>query len=230
MPATRFRHCKDADATVAQLWKQFQSSKSRTTTPIPTRQRRVGVNDTAAHRRTEFAIHVPSIDNPEDYEFLPGHFTIDRILDVHSDEPQGPTYTVKLQSGELEKFSYSRLSNLEYGLESLAEFKETPEFIDARESSEDEIQVVRGRHPMPSTFLSIDGPSSEEISEVESSRSSSARGLRLRAASKRSGYARFFHPVDSDLEDSASDARPTRVRRRLRRGSPETIAPLMSRT
>lgn len=149
MPSARLRHTKDPDAMVAQLLRQFKSSKSRTTTPTPTRQSQVDTDNVASHRRAGFAINVPSIDNPEDYAFLPGHFGIDRVLEVRSDEPQGPTYTVKLQSGELETMSYSQLSKLEYGLESLADFKERPEFIDASESSEDEIQVVGGRHQMP---------------------------------------------------------------------------------
>ncbi|KAJ5623773.1 hypothetical protein N7510_000082 [Penicillium lagena] len=224
MPLTRFRHSKDPDAMVAQLLKQFQSSKSRTTTPISTRQSQVDVNNAVAHVKTEFAIHVPSIDNPEDYEFLPGHFAIESVLEVHSDEPQGATYTVKLQSGELERISYSQLSKLKYGLESLADFRERLEFINASESSEDEIRVVGRQHLMPSPFFSTDGTSFKEISEVDSSNSSITQGLRLRpgATSKRSGYARFFHPVDSNFEDSASDVRSTRARRRLRRAIART--------
>lgn len=60
---------------------------------------------------TGFAIHIPAIDNSEQYEFLPGHFAIDRVLEVNSTEG-GSTYTVKLQSGERETVSNCQSSLL----------------------------------------------------------------------------------------------------------------------
>lgn len=58
----------------------------------------------APQMETEFGIHILAIDNSEEYEFLPGHFAIDRVLEVNSTDG-GPTYTVKLQSGERETVS-----------------------------------------------------------------------------------------------------------------------------
>jgi hypothetical protein len=58
---------------------------------------------------TGFAIHIPAIDNFEEYEFLPGHFAIDRVLEVNSTDG-GSTYTVKLQSGERETVSNAMLN------------------------------------------------------------------------------------------------------------------------
>jgi hypothetical protein len=45
-----------------------------------------------------FIIDVPPIQNKSDYEYLPGHFVVDRVLS----EYPGHQYLVKLASGEIE--------------------------------------------------------------------------------------------------------------------------------
>ncbi|KAJ5606354.1 hypothetical protein N7510_009135 [Penicillium lagena] len=186
----------------------------------------------ALQMETAFAIHIPAVDNSEEYKFLPGHFAIDRVLEVNSTDGKS-TYTVKLQSGEREtspsladrsylaQMSYSQLSNMDNGPQSLSEFKEGSESNEESdssdneiESSDDEIQIVGARrfsrHPFPST----DGAASENGTEMQSSRSSSSRGL-LRHATT-GGYTQFYDPMD--LEDSDSDdVTPVYGLRRFRR-------------
>lgn len=58
----------------------------------------------AVTQMAPFAIHVPTVSNPEDYEYLPGHFVVREVLEV-SDSPTELTYTVRLQSGERETVS-----------------------------------------------------------------------------------------------------------------------------
>jgi hypothetical protein len=45
-----------------------------------------------------FYVDIPKIPNKDEYEHLPGHFTVDRVLSEHSQE----RYLVKLRSGEVE--------------------------------------------------------------------------------------------------------------------------------
>jgi hypothetical protein len=45
-----------------------------------------------------FIIDIPKIPNKDDYEHLPGHFTVDRVLSEHPRDK----YLVKLASGEIE--------------------------------------------------------------------------------------------------------------------------------
>ena len=52
-------------------------------------------------------IVVPTIDYQSDYEYLPGHFAVRRILEMKSDDPKKPSYTVRLQSGERETVFHS---------------------------------------------------------------------------------------------------------------------------
>jgi len=49
---------------------------------------------------TMVEIVLPTIDNIHEYEYLPGHSKIDRILNLDTENPKGPFYTVRLQSGE----------------------------------------------------------------------------------------------------------------------------------
>jgi hypothetical protein len=45
-----------------------------------------------------FFVDIPKIPNKDEYEHLPGHFTVDRILSEYSQD----RYLVKLRSGEVE--------------------------------------------------------------------------------------------------------------------------------
>jgi hypothetical protein len=57
-----------------------------------------------------FFIHIPRIPNKDDYEHLPGHFTVDRVLS----EYPGDKYLVKLGSGEIELVRVSKFSHFPF--------------------------------------------------------------------------------------------------------------------
>ena len=48
--------------------------------------------------QNEFFIDIPKIPNKDEYEHLPGHFTVDHVLSEYSQD----RYLVKLRSGEVE--------------------------------------------------------------------------------------------------------------------------------
>ena len=52
----------------------------------------------ASRTRTSFFIDIPEIPNKDDYEHLPGHFTVDRVI---AEYPRNK-YLVNLGSGEVE--------------------------------------------------------------------------------------------------------------------------------
>jgi hypothetical protein len=92
----------------AQLLAQFQSASSRQTSVMapqgsenalqPVQQ----VTGNSEEPAKSFEIIVPVVDNPEDYEYLPGHFEVHRILAVDMDEPK---LIVRLKSGERQTVS-----------------------------------------------------------------------------------------------------------------------------
>lgn len=95
------RVSEDPDAMVAQLLEQSATSR---TTPVaiskgsesilPPAQQSTGSSKDA---EPSFEIVVPTVENPEDYEYLPGHFEAHRILAVDMNEPK---FIVRLESGE----------------------------------------------------------------------------------------------------------------------------------
>ena len=103
----------DADAVAAQLLAQFQSASSRTTPTIslkgsenalqPVQQ----IPGNSEESTMSFEIIVPTVNNPEDYEYLPGHFEVHRILAVDMHEPK---LIVRLRSGEAQTVSEDKLS------------------------------------------------------------------------------------------------------------------------
>lgn len=49
------------------------------------------------------AVEVPELDNPEEYDWLHGHFNVRYIIqEVSSEESYEPSYLVKLESRETE--------------------------------------------------------------------------------------------------------------------------------
>lgn len=101
---------EDSDAQVNRLLRQFQSSSSRhvSTTPsrvVPKPQwDPKPVIPQAAHHPS-FEISVPSVDDPDLYEYLPGHFAVRSIINIDSKNLQGSRYTVRLRSGEMQNVS-----------------------------------------------------------------------------------------------------------------------------
>lgn len=99
---------EDPDATVARLLSQFHSSTTRQTAPSAPRVEEE-IQDVSAfefsqimQQHPSFEIPVPMVENPSDYEYLPGHFAARRILSIDLTDPRQPMYTVRLRSGEQE--------------------------------------------------------------------------------------------------------------------------------
>ena len=67
-----------------------------------------GPEASPAREAPSFEIIPPVIPNSNDYEYLPGHFAVRRILELHS-TTEKPLYTVRLQSGERETVSFHQL-------------------------------------------------------------------------------------------------------------------------
>ncbi|KAJ5972015.1 Zinc finger PHD-type [Penicillium vulpinum] len=115
----------DPDAMAAQLLAQFQRSSSRTTPAIPpkstenTLQPVQQITGNSEEPIMSFEIVVPAAKNPEDYEYLPGHFEVHRILAVDMHEPK---LIVRLKSGECKTVTLNELKSLKNGREALREF------------------------------------------------------------------------------------------------------------
>lgn len=98
----------DADAVAAQLLAQFQSAPSCTPPTIPPEgpenalQPVQHITRNSKESTMSFEIIVPVVNNPDDYEYLPGHFEVHRILAVDMHEPK---LIVRLKSGEVQTVS-----------------------------------------------------------------------------------------------------------------------------
>ncbi|KAF4767916.1 hypothetical protein HAV15_002425 [Penicillium sp. str.  len=116
---------EDPDAMAAQLLAQFQSASSRTTpilTPKSSENAFQPVQQFTGNSKAStmtFEIIAPAVNNPEDYEYLPGHFEVHRILAVDMDEPK---LIVRLKSGERQTMTIKKLKSLKNGPEALREF------------------------------------------------------------------------------------------------------------
>lgn len=108
---------EDPDATVARLLRQFHSSNARQTAPSAPRVEEE-IQEVSASEFSQIMQHhpppevsVPRVDNPSEYEYLPGHFTARRILRIDPSSPQQPMYTVRLRSGEQETVRHPHLAH-----------------------------------------------------------------------------------------------------------------------
>lgn len=96
----------DSDVMVAQLLSQLESSTPGLAAAAnePASQQQVEQVQQPREREMtnipDIEIRVPVVDNPGDYEYLPGHFKVRRILRVDSSNPERALYTVRLASGE----------------------------------------------------------------------------------------------------------------------------------
>jgi hypothetical protein len=96
----------DPDAMVAQLLNQTESSTpglAAAANDPGSLQQVEQVQQPREPELTKFPdieIRVPVVDNPGDYEYLPGHFKVRRVLRIDSSNPERPLYTVHLASGE----------------------------------------------------------------------------------------------------------------------------------
>ncbi|CAI7677127.1 unnamed protein product [Penicillium discolor] len=116
---------EDPDAMAAQLLAQLQSASSRTTpilTPKGSENALQPVQQFTRNSKAStmtFEIIAPAVSNPEDYEYLPGHFEVHRILAVDMNEPK---LIVRLKSGERQTMTIKKLKSLKNGPEALREF------------------------------------------------------------------------------------------------------------
>jgi hypothetical protein len=96
----------DPAAMIAQLLGQLESSTpgpAATVDEPGSQQPMEEIRQSQKAGSMEFSsieIRVPIVDNPSDYEYLPGHFKVRRILWIDSSNPEKPLYTVRLASGE----------------------------------------------------------------------------------------------------------------------------------
>ncbi|CAI7567823.1 unnamed protein product [Penicillium glandicola] len=115
----------DPDAMAAQLLAQFQSASSRTTPTIPPKGSEntikpvQHITGNSEESNMSFEIIVPVVNNPEDYEYLPGHFEVYRILAVDMHERR---LIVRLKSGERQTVTIKELKSLKNGRQALREF------------------------------------------------------------------------------------------------------------
>jgi hypothetical protein len=80
-----------------------QSTLQRTTQPGPqqaSQQEQPLSPDPMPHEMRLAAVEIPSIANPEEYEFLPGHFAVRYVIGEISHPLNEPSYRVRLRSGE----------------------------------------------------------------------------------------------------------------------------------
>ncbi|KAJ6014535.1 hypothetical protein N7540_009126 [Penicillium herquei] len=134
-------------------------------------------------------IVVPKIDNLSEYEYLPGHFAVRRIMKLISENPKKPVYTVRLRSGERETMPYDRLMELENSSQALDEFN--PDF----DSSDELIATGRRRH-RSLLFLSGDGADS---SGSDLGSEAGHRTSRRRRTAARAKYDQYFR-IESESE------------------------------
>ncbi|KAJ5679641.1 hypothetical protein N7462_007885 [Penicillium macrosclerotiorum] len=140
---------------------------------------------------SSFEIIVPKVKNPTDYEYLPGHFAVNRILRRIMDNPDKPSYTVLLKSGERETMSSDRLMRLENSTQALDEFNPVSD-------SDDDLLIV-GRQPSSHRFsLGGDGVGSDY--EIQFS---GRRSIRPRRAATSGIYSSFY--TIKNGEDESDD-------------------------
>ncbi|KAL2799223.1 hypothetical protein BJX66DRAFT_277543 [Aspergillus keveii] len=160
------------------------------------------------------AVEVPVIPNPEEYEYLPGHFNVRYIIqEVSSDTSAEPAYLVKLESREIATISSSQLQTLENGVDALSTF-----------------QNSRMSYRKPSTEPESESEEEEEDEEDEDEESiASDSRLNARQPSRRAKklkFTKFFGVISSDDEagqrsDSSDDILiSSRARRRGLRDRP----------
>lgn len=98
---------EDPDAVAQKLLSQFSSLKAQRISESNEPRNGGGLEESPQSETHEsspssFEVVVPIVANTNDYNYLPGHFAVRRILKMNSDNPRKPLYTVRLQSGERE--------------------------------------------------------------------------------------------------------------------------------
>ncbi|GFF22704.1 chromatin remodeling factor mit1 [Aspergillus lentulus] len=128
------------------------------------------------------AVEIPPIANPEEYEFLPGHFAVRSVISEISHPLNEPSYRVRLRSGESDIVTFSHLQTLENGPEALLHFQNT----DYHSSS----------------------PTTSHITLHSSDKEDVESGTRSRRSrrTKKASFTDFFGPLSSDEDEPVRDA------------------------
>ncbi|OJJ49241.1 hypothetical protein ASPZODRAFT_129654 [Penicilliopsis zonata CBS 506.65] len=91
--------------------------------------------ETEHSRNKMVTVEVPKIANPEDYHFLPGHFTVRHVIREIRTPSDETLYQVRLASGEEETVSLAFLTTLHNGLRALENFQSSSDEIAGTEIS-----------------------------------------------------------------------------------------------
>ncbi|KAJ5136201.1 hypothetical protein N7448_004755 [Penicillium atrosanguineum] len=198
---------KDPDAMAAHVLSQHEDPASyELPTARDTAPRTRNTKDPEAPRKaprstepSSFKIVPPAVSNPNDYEYLPGHFVARRILDIDSSTAKEPLYTVRLQSGERETMTHNRFMDLGNSTKALDQYTQDS-------GSDDDIMLV-GQRPLSYRPLHAgDGPASDgSYSDTRTRHTRTRRNLSRPAA--RGGYLGFYQndPSSRDSEESSTD-------------------------
>ncbi|KAJ5281098.1 hypothetical protein N7478_006470 [Penicillium angulare] len=216
---------EDPDAMAAQLLSQFSGLAAQRISDMHETRNEERLRGSQSSKRNElvsssFEVIVPMATKPSDYKYLPGHFTVNRILKMNSDNIKNPLYTVRLQSGERQTMTFDQFMQLENSTEALDRFnpdsnpEDDPANVETRGS-------VRSRRSLRKVALTGDGAGST-YEDSESSGLRSSRRSR-RGATTSGQYTSYFaveaESEESDDSESSTDelsARPN-TRRNLRR-------------
>ncbi|KAJ5744382.1 hypothetical protein N7533_009252 [Penicillium manginii] len=203
---------------VAQIMNQFESSvfqpalQPEKSTEQPTEQPVKNPQIEAPAMSTVVGITLPTVENIHEYEFLPGHFVVRRILQLDAEDAKKPSYTVRLQSGERATMTYDKLMKLENSVSALDQFNPDSD-------SDDELLVVGNRSISPEHHFGGDGVSDSSGGGGFGNRQN--RNTRRRTTATVGQYTSVYGFEDSDQSDEEEE--PSRshryATRRLRRGS-----------
>jgi hypothetical protein len=80
-------------------WGRPQSTLQPTHQQVSQQQQPLSPDPTPREMRLA-AVEIPPIANPEEYEFLPGHFAVRYVISKISHPIDEPSYRVRLRSGE----------------------------------------------------------------------------------------------------------------------------------
>ncbi|KAJ5295935.1 hypothetical protein PENANT_c001G08716 [Penicillium antarcticum] len=177
-----------------------------------------------------FEIIPPTVDNPEQYEYLPGHFTAHRVLGIDTTSSER-RLTVRMKSGELLAMTVDRLMNRSNGSEALREFQQK-----YRESPD----PLSMDTPRTLSRFGGDAPGYDDHdSGIDWSMEygGTNASARPRRAATQASFAAYYrsdddndeeeeeYPIESDIEsdelsddddDEPSDGRRRRLRRRAK--------------
>ncbi|KAJ5567572.1 Zinc finger PHD-type [Penicillium sp. DV-2018c] len=193
---------EDPASVVAQSLENLQCSTSRANSTSPSRladsrQPEHQITPSPQGAIMGFEIIAPVVDNPEDYEYLPGHYEADCVLGVGMQEPK---FIVRLKSGERQRMTANQLKSLKYGSTALREFNKS-----ASGSQSPDPLAMDLSHTASGIYVGGDGALDPDIDL-----SNLQYGPRHRAPVS---YSQFFRAEDKDEDEDDMDLDNHRNRR-----------------